>query len=90
MEYLGHVVSKDGTKMKETFIKRVVEWRCPISVKALNTFLGFTGYYRSYIPDYVMQEKFEKLKELFKNLTLRFKILSGKYRKQKFTEDHHR
>ena len=52
MEYLGHVVSKHGTKMKETFIKKVVDWPTPNTVKELNTFLGFTGYYRSYIKDY--------------------------------------
>ena len=62
-----------------------------MTIKALNTFLGFTGYYQFYIPQYsvltnemnaqkkseklewteVMQDKFQKLKECFRQNSIR-------------------
>ena len=68
IDYLGHRVSKDGIRMREAFIEKVVEWPTPDTIKSLNTFLGFTGYYRNYIPEYSFltnemndQKKREKL-----------------------------
>ena len=31
------------------YVERVVNWPSPTSVKELNTFLGFSGYYITYI-----------------------------------------
>uniref|UniRef100_A0A3Q7IEI7 Reverse transcriptase/retrotransposon-derived protein RNase H-like domain-containing protein n=1 Tax=Solanum lycopersicum TaxID=4081 RepID=A0A3Q7IEI7_SOLLC len=39
-EYLGHV------------LKDMEEWPTPRTVKALRGFLGVTGYYRKYVPNY--------------------------------------
>ena len=52
VEYLGHLVNKDGTRMRDAFIQKVVDWPTPETTKQLSTFLGFTGYYRTYIQDY--------------------------------------
>ena len=34
------------------YVERVLNWPTPTTVRELNTFLGFSGYYRSYIPEY--------------------------------------
>ena len=52
INYLGHRVSGDGVGMIPEYVERVLDWPTPTSVKELNTFLGFSGYYRSYIPEY--------------------------------------
>ena len=52
VEYLGHLVNKDGIRMREAFIQKVVDWPTPETTKQLSTFLGFTGYYRNYIENY--------------------------------------
>ena len=52
VEYLGHKVSKIGEQMLEDFIKNVQKWPRPTICKEMSSFLGFTGYYRSFIPRY--------------------------------------
>ena len=48
-EYLGYRVSKDGINMQDDYVRRILEWPAPTTVKQLNTWLGFIGYYRSFI-----------------------------------------
>lgn len=50
--YLGHLVSSKGIQMVPEYIQRIKEWPTPANVKELRTFLGFTSYYRSFLPDY--------------------------------------
>jgi hypothetical protein len=52
VEYLGHVVSKDGIAPNPDKIKAVAEAKPPTSVKAVQSFLGLTGYYRKFIQGY--------------------------------------
>ena len=52
VEYLGYVVSPDGVKMKSSYVEKITEWPTPKTVKELNTFLGFVGFYRSFIKDF--------------------------------------
>ena len=52
VEYLGHVVSRKGIGMIDSYVQRVLEWPRPFSGKELSSFLGFTGYYRTFIKDY--------------------------------------
>ena len=49
MEYLGHRVSPKGVEMVPDYVQRVQEWRVPSSSKDVATFLGFCGYYCSFI-----------------------------------------
>jgi hypothetical protein len=52
MEFLG-VVLKDGTiQMDPAKIKEVADWPCPQNVQDVRAFLGFTGFYRYFIPNY--------------------------------------
>ena len=52
MEFLG-VVLKNGTiQMDPTKIKGVADWPKPNNVRDVRAFLGFTGFYRYFIPNY--------------------------------------
>ena len=45
VDYLGFRITPDGIKMKEEYIQRILEWKRPKTIKEMNTFLGFIGYY---------------------------------------------
>lgn len=57
VEYLGHVVGKDGIKTDPKKIKAVEEWPQPQHKKDVRAFLGLTGYYRRFIPLYADKSK---------------------------------
>ena len=52
VQYLGHVISKNGVSVDQEKIQGVLRWPTPTSIKALRGFLGLTGYYRKFIKDY--------------------------------------
>ncbi|MCG8044919.1 MAG: RNase H-like domain-containing protein [Candidatus Thiodiazotropha endolucinida] len=52
VKYLGHVVSESGVQTDPDKISALATWPEPDNVKALRSFLGFTGYYRRFIKDY--------------------------------------
>ena len=52
VRYLGHVVSQSGVETDPDKISALTEWPIPDNVKALRSFLSFTGYYRRFIKDY--------------------------------------
>ena len=52
VDYLGYRVTEQGIKMKEDYVERISKWPTPKTVKELATFIGFTSYYRSFIPNY--------------------------------------
>jgi len=49
VEYLGHKVSAKGVEMIPDHVERIKNWPVPTTCKEAATFLGFTGYYRSFI-----------------------------------------
>ncbi|CAG2236597.1 unnamed protein product [Mytilus edulis] len=50
--YLGHVVSAQGIECDPKKIEDVKNWTVPKNVKNIKSFLGFTGYYRKFIPHF--------------------------------------
>lgn len=51
VEYVGHIVSKDGEVVDPTKLDSITKWPTPTSIKALRGFLGLIGYYRKFIPE---------------------------------------
>ena len=43
---LGVVVSKGQVKMEQEKIKAVKEWKTPMKIKDVESFLGFANFYR--------------------------------------------
>ena len=50
VEYLGHKISKEGVSMIQEYIQKIKDWPVPKTGKEVATFLGFAGYYRTFIP----------------------------------------
>ena len=52
ISYLGHIVSKDGIECDPKKIEAIQNWKRPITVHDVRSFLGFTNYYRRFIHKY--------------------------------------
>jgi hypothetical protein len=49
VEFLGHVISKEGIAVNPSKVAFVLEWEAPKSVKQIRGFLGMAGYYQRFI-----------------------------------------
>ena len=52
VEYLGHKISKGGVSMIPEYEQKIKDLPVPKSGMEVATFLGFTGYYCTFIPQY--------------------------------------
>jgi hypothetical protein len=52
VEYLGHLVGKDGVRVDPKNIEAMQDWPHPKTLKSLRGFLGLTGYYRKFVKNY--------------------------------------
>jgi len=52
LEFLGHVVSKDGLLADPRKVEAIKNFGIPINAKQIRTFLGMTGYYARFIDHY--------------------------------------
>jgi len=50
--FLGHIVTPNGIKPNPLKVKAIVSYPIPTKVKEIRAFLGLTGYYRKFIPNY--------------------------------------
>ena len=52
VSFLGHIVSVEGIRVNPIKIKAVVNWKLPLNVIEVRTFLGLAGYYRRFLKGY--------------------------------------
>jgi hypothetical protein len=52
VDYLGHLVGKDGVRVDPKKIETMQDWPHPKTLKRLHGFLGLTGYYRKFVKNY--------------------------------------
>jgi hypothetical protein len=52
LEYLGHLVGKDGVRVDPKKIEAMQYWPHPKTLKIFHGFLGLTGYYRKFVKNY--------------------------------------
>ena len=49
IQYLGHVVTKQGISVDPEKIRAIEEWPVPKEVTNVRSFMGITGYYQRFI-----------------------------------------
>ena len=49
IQYLGHVVTKEGISVDPEKIQEIEDWPVPKDVTDVRSFMGITGYYRRFI-----------------------------------------
>ena len=52
VEYRGFILSPNGLSMDPGKVSAMIEWLEPRKVKDIQSFLGFTNFYRRFISDY--------------------------------------
>ena len=46
VQFLGHVINKDGISVDPKKVKAVMQWNRPTNIFEIRSFLGMAGYYR--------------------------------------------
>ena len=88
VEYLGHMLSKDGISMVDSYVDRIMEWPVPTNIKELNTLLGFFSYYRSFIPGFadltaaMCSQRREKTLDWTPEMTINLDKLKAEFQRQ--------
>ena len=52
VQFLGHIISKDGVSVDPSKIQDVLNWSVPTSFPEIRSFLGLAGYYRQFVLDF--------------------------------------
>ncbi|GJU48647.1 putative reverse transcriptase domain-containing protein [Tanacetum coccineum] len=57
VQFLGHVVNRDGIHMDPSKVESVKNWKTPESSTEIRSFLGLAGYYRRFIENFSKTDK---------------------------------
>ena len=49
VSFLGHIVLEEGIRVDLKKIEVILEWKPPINVTEVHSFLGLAGYYRRFV-----------------------------------------
>ena len=52
IQYLSHVISKEGILVDPDKIRAIMEWHVPKDVLYVRSFMGILGYYRKFIEEF--------------------------------------
>jgi hypothetical protein len=52
IKFLGHTISQDGIIVDPEKVQEVMDWKPPTTIWQIQSFLGLTGHYRRFIPDF--------------------------------------
>ena len=52
VEFLGIILEKETVQMDPAKTKGIADWKTPQNLKDIHAFLGFTGFYRYFVPNY--------------------------------------
>ena len=64
VEYLGHLIGPNGISMVPSYVQKILEYKLPETGKQMASFLGITGYYRTFFPHYAkMTNELNALKQ---------------------------
>ena len=52
IEYLGHVITREGIKVNPKKVESVMTWEIPQNLTQVQSFLGLCNYYRRFVKDF--------------------------------------